>query len=237
MSTSYPTLFRCEPADLPRALAPGQVTGLYEGNQWIDWGAEQCLELEVVAASRIEQLARADSRCFHCVLDTDGASPGPVLGYLARRSRGIALISSRAGFLLRWSHRLLVPAATLHPRTSRPFRPRTSGSVVTGVESSLELLECAEVLRSKMLSVVVGNAAAAAGVLESSNPGLQVDATAIHLPLDGRYPEEALSTLRGEGIQVIGSVVWYRLLQSAPQLSPLSSALRPGRPPRPPATG
>ena len=216
MTASFLSLCRCEPPDILPTLSPGQVTGLYDGSQWIDWGGEACPDLEVVAASRIDQLARIDSRRFHCVLDLNGACPGPTLSYLMGRSRGIALVSSRAGFLLRWAPRLLTPACAIHEQVSGAFRRRSSGARLISGAAALRALDRSDVVRSTMLSVGLKEPAAAVGVLESSFPALQVDSTAIHLPLQGHHAEEVLCRLREEGIRVTASAVWYRLLQSCP---------------------
>ncbi|MEO8201758.1 MAG: hypothetical protein ABI679_14610, partial [Gemmatimonadota bacterium] len=106
------TPLRCMPRDLGAVLSPGMITGVYDGGHWIDWLNESDAELPLVRATTIARQRFVAPR-FICVLDSPqdpstGSSFGADLAYLVGQRRGIAIVSSRPGFLLRWSHRLLV---------------------------------------------------------------------------------------------------------------------------------
>lgn len=211
---------RCEPRDLLRLLAPGQVVGLFEGNQWIDWGGPCGPDLEILTPGRTAMLNRVNRRGFHLVVDTNGnpRALGGLVDCLAGTSRGVAVVSARLGALLRWASRIAtVPAGP--PRASGPFRPRTSGAVFGFRETTLRIVESAQVQDSAMLSVGLPDPARAVGVLGGFFPDLQVDRATLHLQLRGYHAEEVLGRLREEGIPVTASVVWYRLLQNCPRLS------------------
>jgi hypothetical protein len=135
---------------------------------------------------------------------------------LTRVSRGVAIVSSRLGSLLRWSPRIVAPPR--YPlRNSGPFRARTSGAVLLLRETTLQIVDRSQVRDSAMLSLFLAEPSRGLRLLQPSFPNLQVERSALHLPLRGYHPEEILGRLRGEGLGVTGSAVWYRLLQSAPR--------------------
>lgn len=207
---------RCDPADLAALLSPGQVVGLFEGNKWIDWSGLPAPGMEVLPAGQPELLWRAARDRFHLVVDTtDTASPAAFLDCLVKVSKGVALVSSRMGALLRRASRIVAPP--LYPqRTSGPFRVRTSGAFLVFRETTLRVLERHQVEETATLTLVVPDTVRAIAALESSFPGLQAVRSRIHLSLRGHHPEEVLGRLREEGIVVTASAVWYRLLQNCP---------------------
>lgn len=207
---------RCELADLLSLFSPGQVIGFYQGTQWIDW-SESSPGLEILSSDRPQGLWRINRNRFHLVVEPSGA-PAPIGAFvecLAGISRGVALVSSRLGTLLHWTSRIVSPP--LYPqRTSGPFRSRTSGAVLMFRETTLRVVDRNQVLESATLSISIADPARAAGILEPSFPGLQVDRSSLHLSLRGHHAEEVLGRLRQEGIAVAASAVWYRLLQPCP---------------------
>lgn len=207
---------RCEPGDLLPLLTPGQVIGLYQGTQWIDWGGNLTPGLEILTSDRPERFWRARRQGFHFVVDTTGPDNlAAFLDCLAGVSRGVALVSSRLGTLLRRASRVV--AQPPYPqRTSGPFRSRTSGALLVFRETTLRVVERAQALDSATLSLRVPDPAHTVRVLEASFPGLQLDRGILHLTLRGHHAEEVLGRLREERIAVTGSAVWYRLLQTCP---------------------
>jgi hypothetical protein len=207
---------RCDPADLVTLLSPGQVIGLYEGTQWIDWSELPAPGVGVLAADRPEQLWRAERNRYHIVIESAGTTcPAPVLDCLTKVSKGVALVSSRLGTLLHRASRIVSPP--LYPqRTSGPFRVRTSGAFLVFRETTLRVVERLQVLETATLTLSVSDPARALTVLEPSFPGLQASRFTVHLPLRGHSPEEVLGRLRAEGVGVTGSAVWYQLLQNCP---------------------
>lgn len=205
---------RCNPAELLGLLSPGQVIGLYQGTQWIDWSAPPAPGLDILS-NRADQLWRGERQRFHFVVDSNPDRLGPYLECLAHLSRGVALVSSRLGAMLQFASRIV--ALPAYPqRTSGPFRTRTSGAVLVFRETTLRVLERGQVIDSATLTLAVQDPARAVRVMESSFPSLQVDHALLHLELRGHYPEEVLGRLRDAGISVRASAVWYRLLQTCP---------------------
>jgi hypothetical protein len=221
MTASPLSATRCEPGDLLSLFSPGQVIGLFQGTAWIDWSAPSTPGLEILTLDRPERLWRVERNRFHVVVDTNQSwsGIGALVECLVHGSKGVALVSSRLGRLLRWASRVVAPPP--YPqRNSGPFRSRTSGAILVFRETTLTVLERHQVQDSATLSIAIPNPARAVAVLEPSFPVLQADRTSLHLPLRGHHPEEVLGRLRQEGITVAASAVWYRLLQSCP-LKPL----------------
>jgi hypothetical protein len=216
MTASAVSFPRCDPADLVALLSPGQVIGLYEGNQWIDWTGLPAPGLEVLTADRPELLWRIGRDRFHLVVDSTGkASPGALLDCLVKVSRGTALVSARLGALLKRTSRIVAPP--LYPqRSSGPFRVRTSGAYLVFRETTLRVVERWQVEETATLTLAVPDPVRVIAALESSFPGLQGTRSVVHLPLRGHYPEEVLGRLRADGLAVTASAVWYRLLQNCP---------------------
>jgi hypothetical protein len=216
MTASAVSTTRCDPADLVPLLSPGQVIGLYEGNQWIDWSGLPTPGLEILAADRPELLWRVGRDRFHLVVDSTRAiNPGAFLNCLLKLSKGVALVSSRLGTLLQRTSRIVAPPLYPH-RTSGPFRVRTSGAFLVFRETTLRVVERQQVEETATLTIVIPDPVRAIATLESSFPGLQGTRTAVHLPLRGHHPEEVLGRLRADGLAVTASAVWYRLLQNCP---------------------
>ena len=216
MTASAVSSTRCDPADLVALLSPGQVIGLYAGNQWIDWSRLPTPGLDVVAADRPEKLWRIARDRFHLAVDSTGtASPAAFLDCLVKVSKGVAFVSGRLGTLLRRTSRIVAPP--LYPqRTSGPFRVRTSGSFLVFRETTLRVVERGQVEETATLTLAVPDPVRAIAALESSFPGLQGARSVVHLPLRGHHPEEVLGRLRADGLAVTASAVWYRLLQNCP---------------------
>lgn len=223
MVESWSLPFRSSPREVLEALSPGQITGVYDDAHWVDWQDDCPPEMQLASASRIPRLRLLQKNRFLCLLDTGNlAARSPLpndLPYLLNRTRGIALVSSRPGFLLRWSHRLLVPGNPPRERNSGPLRPRLSGPRMVSSAGTLRLLESSEIARSAMLALGVFDPHPLGRVLRDF-PGLQFESGSVHLSLEGHSPEEILGLLRAEGIRVTASAVWYALLQSPPRLSP-----------------
>jgi hypothetical protein len=216
MTASATPAARCDPADLLPLLSPGQVVGFYQGTQWIDWNSSPA-GLDILTTDRPARLWRAQRDCFHLVIDAEGSSfilPA-FLECLAGVSRGVALVSSRLGQLLRLTARIV--ALPAYPqRTSGPFRARTSGAVLVFREATLRVAERTQVLDSATLSVALPDPARAIAVLGLSFPSLQVERSVVHLPLRGHHAEEVLSRLREDGVPVKRSAVWFRVIQGCP---------------------
>ena len=215
--TASAALARCEPADLLPLLSPGQAIGLFQGTQWIDWSAPSPSGLEILPLSPPSRIWRVSrSRC-HLVLDDEepGSGLAAFLEWLVRESKGVALVSPRLGTLLRLTSRIVAPLA-YSQRTSGPFRSRTSGAILVFGETTLRVVDRAQVQDSATLSLALADPARAAGVLEGSFPALEAGRNSVHLPLRGHHAEEVLGRLREEGIAVSASAVWYRLLQPCP---------------------
>jgi hypothetical protein len=148
-------------------------------------------------------------------MDAGAGHLSPFLVCLARMSKGVALVSSRLGALLRNASRIVAQPA--YPqRTSGPFRVRTSGAVLVFREAMLRVVDSAQVLDSATLTLTLPDPARGAAVLESSFPSLQVERPFLHLSVRGHHPEEVLGRLREAGVGVSASAMWYRLLQSWP---------------------
>jgi hypothetical protein len=216
MTASPVSCTRCEPGDLLSLLTPGQVIGLYQGTRWIDWGGVGLPGLEILTSDRPERFWRARPQGFHFVIDSSASQNlAALLDCLASVSRGVALVSSRLGTLLQRTCRVVAQPG-YSQRTSGPFRSRTSGALLIFRETTLRVVERAQVLESATLSLRATDPAHAVGVLEPSFPGLQLDRGILHLTLRGYHAEEVLGRLRQERIAVTGSAVWYRLLQTCP---------------------
>jgi hypothetical protein len=138
--------------------------------------------------------------------------------YLLTHARGVALVSSRTGFLLHWSQRLLYPVLTVRERNSGPYRQRTSGPRLAFPTGTLRLADREEVLQSATLSLKVGNPHVLIAVLSQMFPSIHAIHDTVQIPLSGHRPEEILGLLRAEGVKVRKSMVWYGLLQSPPAL-------------------
>ena len=216
MTASAISASRCDPADLVALLSPGQVIGLFEGNRWIDWSGLPPPGVEILPAGQPELLWRVSRDRFHFVVDSSGAgSPAAFLDCLLKVSRGVALVSSRLGALLHRASRIVAPP--LYPqRTSGPFRVRTSGAFLVFRETTLRVVERRQVEETATLTLALPDLPRAIAALESSFPDLQATRSTIHLPLRGHHPEEVLGRLRGDGVPVTASSVWYRLLQNCP---------------------
>ena len=207
---------RCDPADLLPLLSPGQVVGLWQGTQWIDWTSPPP-EIEILTAEGPDRVWRIERQRYHFVIDPGGHSlcPGGFLECLSGQSRGIALVSSRLGGLLQRSARIV--ALPAYPqRTSGGFRTRSSGAVLVFRETTLKVADRAQVLDSATITIAVPDPARAINVLGLSFPELQAERSLVHLSLRGHHSEEVLGRLREEGVVVKGSAVWYRLLQTCP---------------------
>jgi hypothetical protein len=217
---ALPALYQL--SDLTRFLSPGLVTGVFDAGRWVDWDSGDSPGIVLLTSSRPHLERRGEAECFHCVLDlhdrgSQGQHPAAcLLERLRGRSRGIALISSHAGFLVRWSHRILLPGPLPRERLSGPQRPRTSGARLAISVGTLRLIDPAEVLRSATLSIGLDEPSDAISALGPGFPDLQIDARAAHVTLGGHTAEEVLARLREEGARVRASTVWYSLLQSPP---------------------
>ena len=213
-ASAFPS--RCDPADLVSLLSPGQVIGLFEGTQWINWSELPAPGVEILAADRPELLWRAQRDRFHLVVESARATnQAAFLDCLIKVSKGVALVSSRLGSLLQRASRIVAPP--LYPQhTAGPFRVRTSGAFLVFRETTLRVVERFQVRETATLTVSVSDPVRAITVLESSFPGLQANRCNIHLPLRGHHPEEVLGRLRADGVAVAASAVWYRLLQNCP---------------------
>jgi hypothetical protein len=210
------TASRCDPTDLLPLLSPGQVVGLYQGTQWIDWSGPTP-EVVVLTPDVPDRVWRVERQRYHFVFDPGGGSlcPGGFLECLSGVSRGVALVSARLGGLLQRAARIVAPPA--YPqRTSGGFRSRSSGAVLVFRETTLRVAERAQVLDSAVISIAVPDPARAISVLGLSFPALQAERFLLHLSLRGHHSEEVLGRLREEGVSVRGSAVWYRLLQTCP---------------------
>jgi hypothetical protein len=214
--TASASAARCDPANLLPLFSPGQVVGLYQGTQWIDWSCPPA-GVEILSCDPPGRLWQVDRHLYHLVIDADGAPAclAPFLECLTAVSRGVALVSSRLGTLLQRAARIVAPP--VYPqRTSGPFRSRSSGAVLVFRETTLRVAERAQILDSATLSVALADPGRAVDVLRLSFPSLQVERSLLHLPLRGHHAEEVLGRLRQEGVHVQRSAVWFRLLQSCP---------------------
>ncbi|MEO8296108.1 MAG: hypothetical protein ABI613_11385 [Gemmatimonadota bacterium] len=214
---------RCSTSDLLRVLSPGMITGIYHGSEWVEWQDEHSSELDLVATSRLDRNAEFSSARFCCLVET-GPSPSPAtlgadLLYLLTNTRGVGLVSARAGFLLRWCQRLLFLPPQVRERTPGPYRLRNSSPRLMPGAGSLRLVDRGEVEQSARLMLRVRNPHAVASILGPGFPDLQVDKCGVQIPLNDHHPEEILGLLRSEGIKVTHSAVWYAVLQSGAGVS------------------
>ena len=212
---------RCQPEELLRVLSPGLVTGVFDGMGWVDWEAEVPPSIQLVSLSALNIRCPSDPDRFRLVIDQPDSARQPVpfgaaLSHTLARSRGLALISSRPGFLLHWCQRLAVPAQIAREHSSGPYRLRVSGPRSIPFTGGLRLVDANDVAREAILSVKIKKVDAAASLLVRSFPDLQVDQDSLNVPLAGTCPEEILGLLRVEGVPLLASAVWYPLLQSAP---------------------
>jgi hypothetical protein len=206
---------RCTPDDLLPVLTAGRITGLYQGDEWIDWDLPSPL-LEIVPASQVAWLAPIDRRRFHIVVD-DAPYTSATLARLVARSRGVGVASSRLGRLLQSTQRIATAQAVIRDRY-RSFAGYPE--FPTWMEpTQVRSLSRSEVQRSRMLSLLLDDPVRAGGLLHTSFPGLQIEESALHLPLPSQSSEEVLVSLWKEGIAIRRSVVWFWLLQFPPQFS------------------
>lgn len=219
MSTAWPTASRIDLKDLLPFLSPGTIVGVYDAAGWLDWEIEPDTQVEILSGYDLLGRPAGDPRRFHCVIL--GGSPGSsaaelsgALAVLLQASRGLALVASRVGTLLRVAHRILCPVAE---RRSGPHGRRSSGgwAAPSAAPGNWRLQDPADLARQATLSLRVGDTRAAVREIERSAM-VWVSGGLVHVALEGGTPEEVLERLRGHDIRVTGSVVWHPALQSSP---------------------
>jgi hypothetical protein len=207
-------------------LSPGSVVGVFDDGGWVDWEIEPGALIVLLSGYDLEQRAPVDSTRFHFVIhnSTSQLSParlGGALAILARRSRGVALVTSRIGIMLRAVHRVLSPIRDRLPvprlSSSLPRPPRhSSGAWITPLARQWRLVDPAELVGQAMLSLQVEKPGVAARLLEDGCDQVRVDGEVLHLPLGRVTPEAMLERLSSRAVRVRSSAVWYPPLQSCP---------------------
>jgi len=221
MATAWLNSPRIELQALLPFLSPGTVVGVYDEAGWLDWEIEPATPVEILSVYDLLSRPAGDAGLFHCVIlgsscAVSAAGLSGALAVILQSSRGVALVASRIGMLLRVAHRILCP---VRDRRSGPHGRRSSGGWPapgpTAAPGSWHLLDPADLARQAMLSLQVPDSRAVVRAIEGSSP-CRVSAGLVHVALEGGTPEEILERLRSHDIRVTGSAVWYPALQSSP---------------------
>lgn len=216
MPTAWPTAPRIELQELLPFLSPGTIVGVYDDAGWLGWEVERSTSVEVLSVYDLLSRPNGDPGHFHCVIlgGSHGISVAELSGALAvllGASRGLALVTSRVGILLRVAHRIL---GSVRERPG-PLGRRSSGSWLAPAPGTWRLLDPGDVAREATLSLRVLDSRAAVRAIEEW-VAVRVSADLLHLALKGLTPEEVLERLWSRDIRVTGSAVWYPALQSSP---------------------
>jgi hypothetical protein len=219
MATAWLNSPRIELQDLLRFLSPGTIVGLYDDAGWLDWEIEPATPVEILSVYDLLSRPAGDPGLFHCVIlgsscAVSAAGLSGALAVILQSSRGLALVASRVGMLLRVAHRILCP---VRDRRSGPHGRRSSGGwpAPNATPGSWRLLDPADLARQAMLSLRVPDSRAVVRAIEGSS-ACRVSDGLVHVALEGGTPEEILERLRSHDIRVTGSAVWYPALQSSP---------------------
>lgn len=207
-------------------LSPGSVVGVFDDGGWVDWEIEPAALIVLLSGYDLEQRAPVDSTRFHFVIhnSTSQLTParlGGALSILARKSRGVALVTSRIGVMLRAVQRVLSPIRDRLPgprlSASLARQPRhSSGAWIAPLARQWRLVDPGELAGQAMLSLQVEKPSAAARVLEEGFDQVRVDGDILHQPLGRVTPEAILERLSSRAVRVLSSAVWYPPLQCCP---------------------
>lgn len=207
-------------------LSPGSVVGVFDDGGWVDWDIEADGPVVLLSGYDLQQRNPVDPARFHFMIHNGtsqltAARLGSALSMLARRSRGVALVTSRIGVMLRAVQRVLSPVRDrlTVPRRSASLAPRprhSSGAWIAPLARHWRLVDPDEIAGQAMLCLQVEKPAAAVRLLEEGFDPVRLDGDLLHVALGPVSPEAILERLNSRALRVLASAVWYPPLQSCP---------------------
>src|SRR5262245_59176481 len=174
-------------------LSPGSVVGVYDDGGWVDWELDAGAPVVLLSGYDLQHRAAVDSSRFHFVIHNGTSQLTPVqlggaLAVLARKSRGVALLTSRVGVMLRAAHRVLSPVRDRAPvpRAVRGLGSRarnSSGAWVSPLARQWRLVDPEDLAGQATLSLRVDQPAVASRMLGEAIDSVKAEGDLVHLVL------------------------------------------------------